>query len=182
MIMKKIAGKLRSLPPVRKTLLILLPALAAAYLSAGWIAAKFIIVNLTPSMPGHLYLKVRGQPRTGDVILYCPAGRTRKILDTIGFTMPNAQCPDGKIGLIKQIAAMPGDQVSADGIRDMEVNGKALEGSRADPLTRLPPWKWEGTIPEGRFLLLGKTRDSFDSRYFGLLDTGGAASVLMEVF
>ena len=172
----------RCLTRRKKAGLCLLAALGALLFFGGPLAERHLVVNLTPSMPGRVYLKLSRPAGRGDAILYCPLGRARKVLDAIGFRMRSEQCPDGKIGLVKEVAGVPGDWVAADGVHALAINGKTVIKSGPDPLLHLPAWKFEGRVPEGKLVLLGMTSDSFDSRYFGLLEAEGAASVLKEIF
>ncbi|KAA0574595.1 hypothetical protein FZ983_27220 [Azospirillum sp. B21] len=74
----------------------------------------------------------------------------------------------------KVLDGLPGDRysVSAEGV---DVNGvHVVDGlPLAARLKRDPEAFFRtGTIPAGRILMLGRTEESFDGRYFGLIDAG----------
>jgi conjugative transfer signal peptidase TraF len=74
--------------------------------------------------------------------------------------------------LIKPVAATMGDLVCRHGAT-VTINGQATAHvSAADGLGRpLPQWKGCITLTAGQLFLLSTAPDSFDSRYFGPIDS-----------
>lgn len=71
----------------------------------------------------------------------------------------------GKKPLLKKIVGMPGDHafINANGIR---INGKFIDNTK--PILKKHQ-NMNETIPLDKFLIVGETHNSIDSRYFGLI-------------
>ena len=133
--------------------------------------------NATPSYPVGFY-KVNtadNQIRRGKLVLVCPP-------DTKAFKEANKKsyihkgfCPSGYQPLIKKIAGVPGDRIIVD--RFVYINGIKQPKSRVydvDPqgykLAHTP--KKEYHLGSNQIFLLSDYNDkSFDSRYFGPVNT-----------
>lgn len=72
--------------------------------------------------------------------------------------------------LIKQVACLPGDKLDVKKSK-FYCNGKYLGKAKKRALDgeRLTHFKFDGVIPKGYFFAYGKDKNSFDSRYFGLV-------------
>ena len=73
--------------------------------------------------------------------------------------------------LVKRVVAVPGDVMTMDG-ESFFLNGKYLTKGKGFTLKGepLPAKRLEGEIPAGKVFVLGEKKDSYDSRYFGLVD------------
>ncbi len=67
--------------------------------------------------------------------------------------------------LVKRVACLPGERLLV-GRGQAVCEGEVLGRLRTEP----PPVEFEGVIPEGKLFVMGDSEDSFDSRYFGLID------------
>jgi len=81
-------------------------------------------------------------------------------------------CPDGYQPLLKRIVAKAGDLVIFDEKRGVEVNGEVLKDSKPSgkdsagrPLTHFPSGM--ASLQPGEYWVMGDHPMSFDSRYFG---------------
>jgi hypothetical protein len=80
---------------------------------------------------------------------------------------------DGMV-LTKRIGCRPGQHLRVDDLRffcDGTFLGTALRGvmSRQQMIT---PFSHDGVVPQGKLFLIGDNSDSYDSRYFGFIDSG----------
>lgn len=179
------ASALASFAFRRRKLLACAAAIAAASSGAElWIGMN-VSVNISPSLPGHLYLRTGRLVERGSVVNWCPSDpRMIEILRTITpyHTRGSARCPSGEMPLLKIVRAVPGDRVEASGVGRIKVNGLEVPATAPDPFTPLPAWKFDGVIPEGRILLYGLHPGSFDSRYVGMFPLSGVESVMVEIF
>ena len=146
---------------------------------------KNITINLSPSLPGHVYLRTDRPVTRGAIVNWCPEDpRMAEILRTITpyHTNQSARGPSGEMPLLKIVRAMPGDQVEADGLSKLKVNGQEVISTTPNPFTPLPRWTYKGIMPEGEILLYGLHPDSFDSRYVGMFALKDVESVMIELF
>lgn len=76
--------------------------------------------------------------------------------------------------VIKVADGVPGDRVSV-GLQKVTVNGNEVgEGLALSPKLKRPPSRYvrDEIVPEGKYWFMGKTLDSFDSRYWGYVPAG----------
>lgn len=144
-------------------------ALAAPLLPRG--TAPPLLLNLTGSLPGTVYVRVKREPKVGDVVAVClPEDLARFALER-DYIARGRRCPGGASPLLKRIAALSGADVRYDGER-LVVDGVAQPESairqedsrgRAMPVIRAPRY----VVGAGEVLLVNPHALSFDSRYFG---------------
>jgi len=131
-----------------------------------------LAINLSESIPRGLYLQSgTGNLERGDLILF-----HNEMADRIGAERGYKR-PGAMLG--KRIAAIAGDTIQVSGA--VRVNGRmvgkpALERDTAG--RPLSPFIYRGVVPQGQLLVLGETENSFDSRYYGLIETGEVTSKL----
>jgi len=81
------------------------------------------------------------------------------------------------------VAAAEGDEVCALG---SEITIKGVVGARRSERDRmgraLPTWSGCVTLTQDQFVVLGETEDSFDSRYFGVVDASDIEGVWRPLF
>lgn len=75
--------------------------------------------------------------------------------------------------VIKKIVCLPGEKIEVKE-RDYFCEGKLLGRAkeytlRGEPLVR---FVFNGPIPDGKYFVMGSHKDSYDSRYYGLVDKG----------
>lgn len=111
--------------------------------------------NVTDSLPGKVYLVVKGE---------LPTRNDEPMAFVWRDPQHKTQYPDG-ITFLKLAAGMPGDVVERDGkaitVRGWRVTPKDF--SRRG--MKLDPNEFAGNIPEGRYFVVGIHPDSLDSRY-----------------
>jgi type IV secretory pathway protease TraF len=129
-----------------------------------------LVYNPSSSMPAGFYLRVDGAPAIGDIV----SVRARDVAP--GYAALRG-FDDVSDRFIKRVAAGDGDYVCASGA-EVRVNGVLvatrlrLDGQRRP----LPTWKGCERLA-GRYLLLGDSGDSFDGRYWGLVDAARLEAV-----
>ena len=136
--------------------------LALLLLAVFAITAKAvgIVLNVTDSMPGIVYRLGHGE--IGSVIAFCsPIPHA---------SMGRGPCPDGSLPLIKRVAGVAGDVVTATDA-GVEINGRPLPHSRPLDMDSngksLPHLRGVFRLKAGEIWAAGEHENSFDSRYYG---------------
>ena len=151
--------------------------IASGVAGASWPKAQSPLCawNVSRSVPVGLYVIIARPPLRGELAALRLPEPMRSLADARGYLRANAV-------LIKQVAALsPGRVCRHDGI--VTINGHPAALALTADTSGRPMPKWSGChdIDEGRFLVLSDEPNSFDSRYFGLVDArqviGTAASV-----
>ncbi|WP_419783938.1 conjugative transfer signal peptidase TraF [Maridesulfovibrio sp.] len=154
---------------MKKVLLILflLHALIVVYLQHG----LGYRINLTDSMPHGIYQIVPGKPGRGDLVTFSlsednPYFQISLERHYLGL--------NGNRPLLKILAGLPGDsiEITASGVR---INSELLPRTQAKISDhhgrQLPIFLKSTVIPSAKGLALSTyTENSFDGRYFGLVD------------
>jgi conjugative transfer signal peptidase TraF len=131
-------------------------------------------VNMTPSMPSGLWRvsPTQGSVARGSVVSFCPPDDDFFRLARRRGYIAAGQCRGGYEPLLKPVAAIAGDTVSATAA-GIAVNGIPIADSAAlsrdsagRPLQPVPPGVYRVGSREV-WLLSGRDPRSFDSRYFG---------------
>lgn len=161
-------------------LLLLVAVMAAVFQSLGW------VINTTASVPVGLYRRVDDPIEKSSVVLFCPPVEPFFIRAQERGYIGHGLCKGGFEPLLKQVVAVQGDGVLiADAgilVNHFLVPSSRLKisDSKGRPLGKslLRP----GVLATGELLLLGiNSPDSFDARYFGLVDQRLVISVVEPV-
>lgn len=141
--------------------------------------------NPTPSLPKGIYRIAPGAPERGDLVAFCLESPVWTSLARERDYLGAGFCPSGLQPLLKRLAGLPGDTVTAtpDGIQVEPVSGSAStwpvpirhEDSMGRPLPASA--LRAGEIPGGMALALSGHPGSFDSRFFGLIPLAGMVRV-----
>lgn len=116
------------------------------------------VLNLSPSVPLGIYRKVpREEIRRGDRVLLNPR-------------------EEGSLPPIKGVVGLPGDLVEITPTA-LLIDSKVYPKREGVSGYTLSLWR----LLPGQFILLGDHPDSYDSRYYGIVDRGEIRSVLQEV-
>ncbi|MFA9394736.1 MAG: conjugative transfer signal peptidase TraF [Halodesulfovibrio sp.] len=132
-------------------------------------------LNLTRSEPVGLYKVISEAPTRGDLASFClsPEGEYKKLTADRNYLGTSLLCSSGQKPLLKEIVGVAGDAIKV-GFSSIQVNDSIfiLMSRTHDSNGRKLPHKLRsGVIPEGKALLLSTHhKNSFDSRYFGLVD------------
>lgn len=137
------------------------------------VISPFVTINSTASLPRGLWITTgdAGPARAGDVVLICPPTdpQTRRYVAP-GF------CPGRLVPLLKPVVAVAGDRVTATA-NGITVNGRAIPNSapvgKDEGGRPLKAYKFGTYIVRAGQIWLISSYDSlsYDSRYFGPLDT-----------
>ncbi|MBW1952097.1 MAG: signal peptidase I [Deltaproteobacteria bacterium] len=132
-----------------------------------WFASHYVIVisRGKPCLPGRIYL-VNHQARQidrGDLIMFHTDDRTGPFY------------PAGT-KFVKKVFGLPGDQVEIDTCGQVRISGRdyrfnsALEPQVVEILDRkMSDFALDIKIPAGSYFVMGTLPDSYDSRYWGLV-------------
>jgi type IV secretory pathway protease TraF len=140
---------------------------------AGHLPPVFLI-NESPSLPRGLYVWIKGRSPT--------------ITDTVALPQPPAARPylnrlemPADVLLIKRVVARSGDRVCRVG-NHVELSGRRVRVVERDRSgVRLASWQGCRRLAPGEVFLLGDTQTSFDSRYFGPVDTDNLTGTYREI-
>jgi conjugative transfer signal peptidase TraF len=125
-----------------------------------------LVWNVTPSAPVGLYFVTPdSEPARGTLAIARLPRRWRMLAAARGYIPAN-------VPLVKHVAAISGDRVCA-ARGTITIIGRFA--ARALPHDRrgrpLPSWQGCVTLARHQMFLLGEARDSFDGRYFGVIES-----------
>jgi len=146
------------------------PAIAAVAGLALLIASSFdraprLVWNISPSVAIGLYAISMEPVRRGDIALVRLPARIAKVAQQRRYLSRSME-------LLKPVAAVAGDRVCRLGGQVFIRGAPVVAAHRADAMGRpLPSWQGCRTLSHNELFLLAKAPDSFDSRYFGAVDT-----------
>lgn len=130
--------------------------------------APRLMFNTTASAPLGFYGLTPGAPRVGDWVAISPPPPLARWMAARGYLPAN-------VPLLKQVAALPGQQVCGRG-GVLLIDGEPVARMRArDRWGRaLEPFRGCRRLRSGEvFLINRQAADSLDSRYFGVLPLSG---------
>jgi conjugative transfer signal peptidase TraF len=158
------AGRRPSLSRTYRALVLGAAILSALATSVTLVPTPRLVWNASASAPIGLYWRVTGAPSRGDLVLAHAPLWARKLAAErryLRFGVP----------ILKRVAAVAGDAVCAAGDAILIDGTLVARRLAADPIGRpLPRWEGCETLGAGEFfLLMGDVPDSFDGRYFGLI-------------
>lgn len=149
----------------RARLMLAAGASALALLLVAVVRGKdWVLYNDSPSVPVGFYLRSNAEPGVGAFVTVRARDVASAYAAQRGFT-------DDGDRFIKRIAAGEGEEVCARGDA-VTVGGRTTARAVRDSAGRALP-RWEGChiLHRREFFLLGDTSDSFDSRYFGIVQS-----------
>lgn len=163
----------------RKKRTILLGSLLLAGFAGSFLPGR-ISVTLTPSVKHRVWWLSQDTSyvRHGQYVLFHLPSSS---LD--GMSAPETVITGQDIRVIKRVGCDEGEELKRKG-RDFycgeEYLGQAKERSQqGEPLT---PSQFSGKIPSGKTFLVGDHPDSFDSRYFGLVEKSNYQAWARPIF
>lgn len=132
--------------------------------------------NASPSVPMGLYLIEKRPPGMGEIAVLRLSEWASAIADQRHYLPTSAF-------LLKPVAAGKGDTICRFG-RHVFVNGKLRATALSqDKMKRpLPSWRDCSTLQSGQIFVLSKRKDSFDSRYFGVVEKRQVAGTARLIF
>lgn len=140
-------------------------------LGTVWLLVPPLRFNLSASMPVGVYRLCSERPARNALVMFCLEGVWASLARGRDY-LTEGTCPAGQQPLLKEVMALEGDLVTVDAM-GVSVNGHLLANSRtrsSDSKGRaLGSSLVEGTVPKSHALVMGRTPQSFDGRYFGLL-------------
>jgi conjugative transfer signal peptidase TraF len=123
-----------------------------------------LIWNASPSVPIGLYFVEGRSPRIGEIAVLRPPKWATTLADHRRYLPSSAL-------LLKPVAAEEGDIVCRFGAHVFVNGGLQPKALREDRLKRpLPSWKGCLRLGTKQIFVLSKRKDSFDSRYFGVVE------------
>ncbi|MGE3871349.1 MAG: S26 family signal peptidase [Parvibaculaceae bacterium] len=135
-----------------------------------------LVWNASPSVPIGLYVVERHRPSRGEIAALKLRGKASSMADA-------RQYLPAKAVLLKPVVAIDGDTVCRYGAH-VFVNGRLRAKALArDKLLRpMPSWTGCRKLHSGQVFVLSARKDSFDSRYFGPVDSGDVLGTAAPMF
>lgn len=148
----------------RRHATLLLATAAIAALTCSRSNRPLVAWNATASAPTGLYLILPREPQRGELVALRLPDRARRLAADRRYLADNAL-------LIKRVAAGTGDLVCRYG-RLLSINGRPTALAFLSDRFGRPLPRWSGCRRLGRdqLLVLSRSSESFDSRYFGPID------------
>jgi conjugative transfer signal peptidase TraF len=150
--------------------------IAAAVVAAviGSIVAPpplLLVWNTTASTPIGLYAVTQATPKRGDLLVMRLPREMQLLAVSRAILSPNSP-------VLKPVAALAGDLVCRSGLV-VHINGRfaAIARNLDQRGRRLPAWRGCRRLSPSQVFLLSHHPDSFDSRYYGPLDTRRACGI-----
>ncbi len=142
-------------------------AMGAASIRSG----EFILYNHSPSIPVGLYTRTNRVLSRGAVV-------TVRAIDVAPDYVRAREFTGEGDRFIKRIAAMEGDVVCAEK-HAIQINSRTVahRAVRDSAGRALPTWSGCRVLTSDEVFLLGDTPDSFDGRYFGVVETSDIEGV-----
>lgn len=135
-----------------------------------------IVWNATASAPIGLYAIMRGSPRRGDLVLIHPPPPVRNLTSERGYLASRSL-------LIKRVVAIAGERVCRLSSIVWVQRHRVVFARTADGQGRmLPAWRGCRMLRHGQIFVVGRSRDSFDSRYFGPIDVGFVVGIARPIW
>lgn len=154
-------------------------AVAACGVSYYFNSSGKFVSNFTDSMPKGYYSIVERNPASvtnEEIVTFCP-DHTVYLSESFArrYLQPAESGENCWVTpLLKVVGAKTGDHVHADE-NGIVVNGVVLAHSGSQPRDGfgqdMKIWRYDGIVPEGKVVLVNPMDLSFDSRYFGMVDT-----------
>ncbi|MGL5853894.1 MAG: signal peptidase I [Cetobacterium sp.] len=136
------------------------------YLFVKELSYRYFVLNLSPSMQKGIYLlKEIDELKKGDVVVLNIPSNIKEILYSRGYLPKNIKT------LLKEVVAVEGDCVEVDHNK-LYINGE-FKGDIAEvdlKGRKLVSFVKAGVLKSGEVFLLGRGKNSFDSRYFGAVE------------
>lgn len=161
-------------------------ALGTAALTLAVLAAQptinpspILIWNASESVPIGWYFVSKRQPLIGEIAVIRPAGWVRTYASTRGYLPIKALLLKPVFAAQSSIICRFGPYVFVDG----KHVAKAIIMDKKH--RRLPVWKGCKALKPLQYFVIGRHRDSFDSRYFGPIEKSqvvGTAFPLADLF
>jgi conjugative transfer signal peptidase TraF len=155
-----------------------LGAVGLAALAASAFVSKrpCLVWNTTASTPLGLYVIVRRPPRPGDLVLLDPPSNVRALALRRGYVTQQSL-------LIKPVAAAGGNRVCRVGFTVWISGHKVATARIADAQRRpLPTWRGCHVLHSTQIFVLGRSSDSFDSRYFGVIAARRVVGIAVPIW
>jgi len=114
-------------------------------------------INPTASQPYRFFIILKGQPaQRGDLV---------------AFRFPGSRYYKEGVLFVKEVEGLPGDRLEIRNDRTVTLNGRYLDTVRATDSQgkAVDPYLFNGVIPDGAYFLYSPARNSYDSRYYGLI-------------
>lgn len=143
--------------------------------------------NTTESLPIGFYWMTKQQPKVADVVVFCPDDQPVFNMAYGRGYIEKGVCPSGYGQIFKKILAAKNDVVTVDA-GGVYVNGKRVPNSQPaehdlmkNPLPQYRPFNYR--LKDGEFFLMSSYHPlSFDSRYFGIVESSQIEGVAKKIF
>jgi len=128
-----------------------------------------LVINITPSMKSGVYKKIPGEVKRGDIVLFCLDKADKKVGLKRHYLTKSYQC-DGVTPLIKEVIAVPGDNVTLNDdsiiVNTTQYLYKTRYRDNVGRTLKVYP-RNHYLYTKGYWLIGTNSSNSWDSRYWG---------------
>ena len=147
----------------------------AGITGALFLTPHFFIANRTPSSAARgIYLRTHARLRRGELVEVCLPHEVAVFAASRAYIRGTGRCLDNSEPVIKEIGAMPGDEVYVDPASILATDSGGRSMPRSFPGRHL--------IRAGQIWLDGNAPNSFDSRYFSSVPMDNVQAVLRPIW
>ena len=144
-----------------------------------------IYINMTPSVPRGIYLRIGKRMSVGDLVIACPSKKVSEVGLKRGY-LSAGSCPFKSKPLLKRVIALGGDLVrtTSSGVYVNEkLVSKFLLSKKDDEVGGVTLRDGELRLSGDEvFLFSDHVANSWDSRYFGPVKVGDVLGVVMPMW
>lgn len=154
----------RNLPP--RSNLLKAAALIAVCVPLGMVVPRILTISTTPSLGDRVFLfnvvDVYKGVHSSDI----QSG------DTVRFPFADAVTGGHTVYMLKRVACTSGQRLQVNKQKDYYCDDRYLGHAKSVSAkgASVKNFEFDGIIPEGKFFALADHKDSYDSRYYGLID------------
>jgi conjugal transfer pilin signal peptidase TrbI len=94
--------------------------------------------------------------------------------DIVRYPHSDAMTDNKSVYMLKRVECAAGQKLSVNGEKEYYCDGRYLGRAKNQSKSgvKVQNFVYEGNIPQGKFFALAPHIDSYDSRYYGLVDIG----------
>lgn len=160
------------LPQLQNKNLLKAVALMAVCVPIGMAIPKYLTVSISSSLGDHVFI-MRGlseyRPKQGDLVRY-----------------PHNDAVTGnkQVYMLKRVECVAGQRLSVDKAKEYWCDGRYIGRAKDRSKQGVPVqnFVYDGIVPEGKFFALAPHIDSYDSRYYGLVDSTSVVATAYALF
>jgi signal peptidase I/conjugal transfer pilin signal peptidase TrbI len=152
-------------------------AVIVACASFGMWLPSHLTVNTTASLPQRLFF-LKKKVSSGDIAV------GRYVQFPFQDDMTKRLVGPGEVLLVKRVGCVSGQRLTVDSEKGYWCDGQWLGKAKDRSIKGVPMtnFVWNGVVPPGKFFAVADHKDSYDSRYYGLIDERRVKAMAYPIF